>query len=288
MLDLLQMLCALPAPCGDEGIAKKYITMKYPDFKEDAFGNLVYRNNGEGELIMLYASLDEDAVLAMEIKDEKVYFAHIGSRKIYPSMAVSFGGYTGILCEQGETKYLHMTDKGEGIEQGRSGVFDGEFEGETDKDENLLLGKNIANRAAVAALLTAENTNKNICVVLGVKSNHTTTGLEGAISALKPDKIIILEETKKDKFAIKMLGEGFGASEQAAEKLASVLEKADVAFERTADNTEKTMGAKSSWVNTAVLGIPALFTEFIRQGIRVKTAKDLSKIVNTILEDGNE
>lgn len=288
MLDLLQMLCALPAPCGDEGIAKKYITMKYPDFKEDAFGNLVYRNNGKGELTMLYASLDEDAVLAMEIKDEKVYFAHIGNRKIYPSMAVSFGGYTGILCGEGENQYLHMTDMEEVIEQGRSGVFDGEFEGETDKDGNLLLGKNIANRAAIAALLIAEKTNKNICVVLGVKSNHTTTGLEAAIETIKPDKTIIFEETQKDKFAIKMLGEGFGASEETTEKLASVLEKADVAFERTADNTEKTMGAKSGWGNTAVLGIPTLFTEFIRQGIRVKTAKDLSKIVNTILEGGNE
>ncbi len=285
MLDLLQMLCALPSPCGDEGIAKKYITMKYPDFKEDAFGNLIYRNNGTGALTMLYASLDEDAAVAMEIKDEKVYFSHLGSRKIYPSMAVSFGGYTGIVCEEGETKYLHMTDLGEVVEQGRCGVFDGEFEGETDKDENLLLGKNIASRAAIAALLTAEKTDKNICVVLGVKSNHTTTGLEAAIQTVKPDKTLIFEETKKEKFAIKMLGEGFGASEQAIQSLAQAMDKAGIEYVRTADNSEKTMGAKSGWGNTAVLGIPTLFTEYIRQGIRVQTAKRLSEIVKAYLED---
>ncbi len=285
MLDLLQMLCALPAPCGDEGILKKYITMKYPHFKEDAFGNLVYRNNGEGALTMLYASLDEDAVLAMEIKNEKVYFSHLGSRKIYPSMTVSFGGYTGIVCEEGDKKYLYMADGGEGIEQGRCGVLDGEFEGETDKEQNLLLGKSIANRLAVAALLTAPETKRNICVVLGVKSNHNTTGLQAATETIKPDKTLIFEETKSDTFALKMLGEGFSASAESASLLEETLQKAEIPYARTADNTEKTLGSKSAWNTTAVLGIPTLFTDYVRQGIRVKTANNLEKIVKTLLED---
>ena len=286
MIDLLQMLCALPAPCGDEGIAKKYIMMKYPQFQEDAFGNLIYKTEGEGDLTMLYASLDEDAILAMEGSGDKIYFSQLGKRKLYPSMTVSFGGYTGVVCEEGDNnKYLFMADGAECIACGRAGVADGEFEGDAEKEENLLLGKNIASRAAMAALLTADVQKQNICVVLGVKSNHNTTGLQAAVETLKPAKTFIFEETNNEKFAVKIMGEGFGASEEMASKLEDVLKKAEISYVRTADNTEKTLGGKAPWNTTAVLGIPTLFTEYMRQGVRVKTVNDLEKIVQTLLED---
>lgn len=285
MMDLLQMLCALPAPCGNEGIVKKYITMKYPMVTEDAFGNLVYKTKGDGPLTMLYVSLDEDAFLAMEGSGNKMYFSQLGRHRLYPSMTVSFGGYTGVFCEEGNQKYLYMADGADSVAPGRAGVADGEFEGETDKDENLLLGKNIANRAAIAALLTADIQNENICVVFGVKSNHSTTGLAAAVELLKPAKTLIFEETRNENFAVKIVGEGFGASEDMALRLEAALQKADVSYVRTADNTEKTLGGKAPWNTTAVLGIPILFADYMRQGIRVKTVKALKKIVQAYLEE---
>lgn len=287
---MLEMLCALPAPCGGEEIAKKYIMQKFPQFKEDKIGNLVARYPGEGKTVMLYAALDEDAAVVMDVQDnKKVFFAHLGKRKVYPGMQVSFGGYTGFVCADGENpeenQYILMTETAEGLQAGRNGVFEGNFEGETDSPENVLLGKNIAARAAISAFLSDFESDFNVYIVLGVQSNHGNKGLSAAAKEIRADRVLIFEETKGEKMTVKSLASGYAASNAAESELCSAFEKAGIPYEISADSGEKSAGAATPWGGTGVIGIPVLFPDFMRQGIRVKTAEEIQKFVKTYLEN---
>lgn len=287
---MLEMLCALPAPCGGEEIAKKYIMQKFPQFKEDKIGNLVAHYPGEGKTVMLYAALDEDAAVVMDVQDnKKVYFAHLGKKKVYPGMQVSFGGYTGFVCADGENpeenQYILMTEAAEGLQAGRNGVFEGNFEGETENPENVLLGKNIAARAAISAFLSDFESDFDVYIVLGVQSNHGNKGLSAAVKEIEADRVLIFEETKGEKMTVKSLTNGYAASNATESELCSAFEKAEIPYEISADSDEKSAGAAAPWGSTGVIGIPVLFPDFMRQGMYVKTADAVQKFVKTYLEN---
>jgi len=286
---MFEMLCAIPSPCGGEDIVKKYIMQKCPGFVEDALGNLVQKTGGEGKKIMLFASLDEDAAVAMDIDGDKVHFAHLGSKKIYPGQAVSFGGYTGIVCSEGDNpeknQYIRLVDCKEGIEQGRCGVFEGEPEGDLSDENGTYLAKNAANRAAISALLKEFSTENEVYIVLGVQSNHRDKGLVSAIETINPDEVVVFEETNGDKFEINLFGKGYTASDTVASKLEEAFAKCGIEFEKTADAKKETKGAVLPVGISCTVGIPVMFSEFVRQGISVKTISDLEKFVKCYLEE---
>ena len=288
---MLEMLCALPAPCGGEEIVKKYICQKYPAFREDALGNLVAHFPGEGPAVMLYAPLDEDAVIAMDVQADKVFFAHLGKRKIYPSAQVSFGGFTGIVCTDAENplenQYIRMLDGKDVIQPGRIGVIDGDFEEaaeETQSDEDWLLGKNIAARAAACAMLSQTDIRKNVYLVLGVQSNHGNKGLSAAIQTLNPDKVVLFEETDGQTLCIKRFAKGFSLTERMEEEIRAVFDQEQIPYTYTADAAESTAASAASWGKTAVIGIPVRFRDFARQGIQRGIVGQLEKFIKGYLE----
>ncbi len=281
---MLDMLCALPCPCGEEDITKKYIIKKYPECKTDAFGNLI-REIGEGDKkIMIYSSLDEDTATALSVKENKVYFAHLGKRKIYPGQSVSFGGYTGIVQEEGDDKYIELIDCEDGIEVGRCGVFEGNFEGSFDNENNTLLGKNIAQRTATSAMLEIENASTKATFGFGVQSNHKNKGLSALVNTIEADEYLAFEETDKDEITLKVLGQGYSGAEDLIGKAEQVLAELDIPFIKTADNKEQTLGSVLPWGKSLVVGIPVKFKDCIRQGIKVKTVQNIKKFIEKFVE----
>ncbi|MBQ7039285.1 MAG: hypothetical protein IJN39_01840 [Clostridia bacterium] len=286
---MFEMLCAIPSPTGGEDIVKKYIMQKYPECKEDALGNLVLKKGEGGKKIMLFASLDEDAAVAMDVEGDKVNFAHLGSKKVYPGQAVSFGGYTGVVCSDDENpeknQYIKLIDCKEGIEQGRCGVFEGESEGDLSDENGTYLAKNAANRAVISAMLKEFSSENEVYLVFGVQSNHRDKGLVSAIETINPDEVILFEETDSEKFEIKLFGKGYSASAKVSGKAEETFEKCGIEFEKTADAKKETKGAVLPAGISCVVGIPVKFSQFVRQGIAVKTITDLEKFVKCYLEE---
>lgn len=281
---MLEMLCALPCPCGEEEITKKYIMQKHPECKTDDFGNLI-RTIGKGDKkILVYASLDEDSLVAMEIKGSKVYFSHLGKRKIYPGQTVSFGGYTGVLQGEGEDKYIELIDSEDGIEVGRCGVLEGEFEGDINNEKSTLLGKNIAQRTAISAMLSIENSSCEVDFVFGVQSNHRNKGLSATVNTLDADEVLIFEETNEESFTLKVLGKGYCASQSLLSKAEEILNELNIPFVKTADSKEQTLGETAPWGKSLVVGIPVKFSDLIRQAIKSKTVKDVNKFIEKFVE----
>lgn len=286
---MFEMLCAIPSPCGGEDIAKKYIMQKYPECKEDALGNLVLKKGEGKKKIMLFAALDEDSAVAMDINGDKIHFAHLGNKKIYPGQAVSFGGYRGIVCADGdnpeENQYIKLVDCKEGIERGRFGVFEGESEGDLSDENGTFMAKNAANRAAISAMLKELSCDDEVYLVFGVQSKHRDKGLISAVETINPDEVILFEETEGEKFNIKLLGKGYSASEEVSAKVEEAFEKCGIEFEKTADAKKVTRGALLPANISCVVGIPVMFSNFVRQGISVKTVFDLEKFVKCYLEE---
>lgn len=288
---MFEMLCAIPSPCGGEDIVKKYITQKFPECIEDDLGNLVLKKGGNGRKIMLFAALDEDSAIVTDVTDngEKVHFAHLGNKKIYPGQAVSFGGYTGVLCAEGDdpvkNQYIRLIDCTDGIEQGRCGVFQGENEGDLSDENSTYMAKNAVNRAVISAVLKEFSTENEVYLVFGVQSNHRDKGLISAIETINPDEVILFEETESEKFSIKLLGKGYTAGEKVSEKVENAFLKCGIEFEKTADAKKETRGAVLPIGYGCVVGVPAMFCDFIRQGIKVKTISELEKFVKCYLED---
>ena len=263
---------------------------KFPDVKEDEFGNLVRKVGSGGKKIMVYASLDEDSAVLMELSEDKAYFKHLGTRKIYPGQSVSFGGYTGIVCADSEkaeeNQYIKLIDCEDGIEIGRCGVFEAEFEGDTENENATLLGKNIAMRSAISAMLCDFDVKENeFYFVFGVQSNHQNKGLLSAISTIKPDEVLVFEETDNKKFALKLMTKGFSLSEEKQSKAQSLFEKCEIEYEQTACGKEKSQGEILPFGKSTVIGIPVTFKDFIRQGIKTKTVKDIKKLIKCYVED---
>ena len=288
---MFEMLCAIPSPCGGEDIAKKYIMQKFPEAKEDALGNLVLKKGENGKKIMLFASLDEDTAVAMEIEQngKKVHFAHLGNKKIYPGQSVSFGGYIGVVCADGDNpeknQYITLVDCKDGIEKGRFGVFEADAEGDLTDENETYMAKNVANRAAISAMLKDFSTTNEVYLVLGVQSNHRDKGLVSAIETINPDEVILFEETSSEKFSLKLFGKGYTAGGEISAKVEEAFSKCGIEFEKTADAKEETKGIALPSGISCVVGVPVMFSDFIRQGISVKTIYDLEKIVKCYLED---
>ena len=281
---MLDMLCALPCPCGEEDITKKYIMKKYPDCKTDELGNLI-REIGEGnKKIFVYSALDEDTFTALSVKENKVYFAHLGKRKIYPGQTVSFGGYTGVIQEEGDDKYIELIDCEDGIEIGRCGVFEGDFEGDLENENSTLLGKNIASRTATSAMLGTENASAKTILAFGVQSNHKNKGLSALINTIEADEYLAFEESDSEEITLKVLGRGYSGAEDLILKAEEILNKSEIPFVKTADNKENTLGAVLPWGKSLVIGIPVKFKDCIRQGIKVKTVQNIRKFVEKFVE----
>lgn len=288
---MFEMLCAIPSPCGGEDIAKKYIMQKFPEAKEDALGNLVLKKGENGKKIMLFASLDEDTAVAMEIEQngKKVHFAHLGNKKIYPGQSVSFGGYTGVVCADGDNpeknQYIILVDCKDGIEKGRFGVFEADAEGDLTDENGTYMAKNVANRATISAMLKDFSTTNEVYLVFGVQSNHRDKGLVSAIETINPDEVILFEETSSEKFSLKLFGKGYTAGGEISAKVEEAFSKCGIEFEKTADAKEETKGIALPSGISCVVGVPVMFSDFIRQGISVKTIYDLEKFVKCYLED---
>lgn len=268
---MLDMLCMIDAPCSMEKSMLKFIQTKLGCATEyDSVGNLVAHKEGKGEKIMFYTSVDEDAVIVMTRDKNKVNFAHKGTRSLKKGDTLSFGGYLGVADDEKSCRMLKE------YELNTADV--GCIHAPCYEDEGIILAKEAASKLAISAMCDASNSQseKDAYFVFGVKSKMRNTGLVAAIEKIKPDKLVIFEETEKDceKLCLKLMAKGFNSNREFAENL---IDK--YSLEVIINSEENSAGASAVCENMAVVGIPVENTEFARQKANTKLREDILNLI---------
>ena len=198
---MIDMLCAVPSPCGAEELIKKYISKKVScEYYEDGIGNLILHFGSGSKKLMIYAPIDEDSLVVMSKDKNKVSFAHLGKTKLYPGMTVSFGGYKGVICSDEkkptEGQYIRLLT-GNNVDIGASGVLDYEFY----EEDDVVFAKHAAEKAAVCAMLECEGAESiyDVYFVFGVQGSNGHKGAVAASGSIKPDITVVFEGTEKRK-----------------------------------------------------------------------------------------
>lgn len=283
---MLDMLCSFPSPCGNEDVLKRYIVKKYPaDWYEDSIGNLILHKNGTKEKIMLYVSIDEEGFLVMEKTDRKIFFAHLGNKKIFPGMNVTFGGYKGVVCNENESsdnseqfiKLLADYD----IKQGDNGVADFEYY----EDEGVAYTKEAANRISLNAILELIDieTEYDLYIVLGVQSNKGYKGAITVVNSIKPDIIYAFEQTTLDEISYKVTANGFMINPVAKEIVEELSEKVDFLVLPEINKECKSSATYLKAPVTVVFGIPVEFSDNLCQTVKLENKDKIKNIIKNLL-----
>ncbi len=279
------MLCAFPAPCGNEEILKKYIVKQYPaEWEEDNIGNLIYHKKGAGKKVMLYVGIDEDAFLVMDKKDKRISFAHFGNRAVYPGEIITFGGYKGIVCAENkekpaENQYIELIEDAD-VFQGYNGVFDAQCH----KDESVYLAKEAGKRAALKAILSNLNvkTDYDLYIVLGVLDNN---GFKGAINAsnyICPDTAFCFEQSSNSEITYKLMTDGFMINSEAKQIAETVSREVSFDIVPEINKKEKSVASAINAPQTIVFGVPVKFVDSPVQTVNINTENKISEILNKI------
>ena len=243
---MLDMLCMIDAPTSCEKSILKFIQTRLScDFEYDAIGNLVAHKKGEGKKLMFYTSVDEDAFVVMTKDKRKVNFSHKGEKTLKKGDVLSFDGFRAVAEDEKSCKTLKE------YELNTADV--GCFYAPSYEDEGVLLSKEAASKLAISAMCEATNL-ENTCdvyFVFGVKSKMRNTGLVASIEKIKPDELVIFEESEKEKLCFKLLAKGFSGNREMCEKFT---EKYGV--EVSVDSEEISAGASANCERIAVIGIP--------------------------------
>lgn len=281
---MLEILTALNSPCGGEEHIKKYIKTKLSEAYEDATGNLIFHKKGGEKKLVIFCAVDEDAVVVMSSKDKKINFAHVGDKKIHAGDTVSFGGYKGLICTDNKEKcnedlYIKMIGDVE-VENGCIGVLDGEYY----EEENIAFMKEAASKLTLCSMLEcAENETKfDTYFVFGVLGKKGSRGLVAVTREIKPDKVLIFEQTENEKVTVKLLASGFMSNKESAEDLASVCN-----IEKEVNSEAKTSAAFCDCADTVCVGVPVKYGDNIRQEINLEV-KDRIKDIITKTMKGSE
>lgn len=268
---MLDMLCMIDAPCSMENSMLKFIQTKLDTENEyDGVGNLIAHKKGDGKKLMFYTSVDEDALVVMDRDKRNVHFSHKGGRKINKGDVLSFGGYLGIAEDDKSCRLLKEYD----INTADVGcIYAPVYE-----DEGIILAKEAASKIAVSAMCDAskENSSFDVYFVFGVKSKMRNTGLAAAVNKIKPDELIIFEETDKESenLGIKLMTKGFTSNRELCEKL---IDK--YSLEVIINSEETSAGEVAVCERTAVIGIPVENKELARQKASVKLREDILNLI---------
>lgn len=284
---MLDILCQLPSPCGNEQTVKKYIKTKL-DCTEDSIGNLIFNKNGGNEKLMVFCAIDEDTLTVMSIDGKNVYVSHQGGQKLPLGSVVSFGGYMGVLQAKDSSKptedlYVEMLKEGfENI--GASGVVSTEY---TTEDE-IIFTKDAADKMALSAMLkcVSEETDYDTSFVFGVQSKNYNKGAIVASRAMEPDFVLAFEKTKSETLTYKAAAKGFIISQKAKEKIESIFDALDIEIKPEADTEAESMAAAFAAANVAVIGIPVRFCDEIRQAADTKYEEMLQRVIKAFLKEG--
>ncbi len=290
---MIDMLSIIPSPCGAEELIKKYI-YKNADGKcyEDGIGNLIVRFGSGTKKLMVYASIDEDAIVVMSKDKNKVSFAHLGKTKLYPGMTVNFGGYKGVICTDDkkptEGQYIKMLAENN-VEVGTSGVLDGEFY----EEDNILFGKHIAEKTAVSVMLECVGVqcDYDVYFVFGVQGSNGHKGAIAASGSIKPDIAVVFEGTDKkddDKLTLKLLTSGYVCGEKIKSGITELCDAEKIGLTFSVDSEEKSCGDVLRCANSAVLGIPAQFMDAPSQAVNKSLCEDVKKLIIALLTKENE
>jgi len=285
---MLDILCQLSAPCGNEETIKKYIKTKI-DAKEDSIGNLINIKNGGCQKVMVFCPIDEDALTAMSIDDNKVYVSHQGKQKLPLGGLVSFGGYMGVLQAKDSTKptenlYVQMLKKGfENV--GAAGVMCAEYVTE----DEIIFAKDAAEKIALSAMMKCTDceTDYTLVFVFGVQSKNNNKGAIVASRDKQPDFVLAFEKTKQETLTYKAAAKGFIISNKAKEKIEGVCHRLGIEIKPEADTEAQSSAAAFSSPNTVVIGVPVRFYDEIRQATDIKYEEILQKIIKEFLKEGN-
>lgn len=268
---MVDMLSMIDAPCSMENSVLKFIQTKLDtECYFDAIGNLVATNKGNGKKLMFYTSVDEDAFVVMTRDKRKVCFSHKGDRKINKGDLISFRGYLAVADDDKSCTLLKEYD----INTADVGCF----YAPPYEDEDIILTKEAASKLAASAMCEASSVNSDYDVyfVFGINSKMRNAGLAASVNTIKPDELIIFEETKKDteKLCIKLMAKGFTASRELFEKLSSKYE-----LETVINSEENSAGSVANCEKIAVIGIPVENKEFARQKANIKLREDILNLI---------
>lgn len=269
---MIDILSVIDAPSGNEENILKFIKTKIKGKCEtDSMGNLIFRTGKEGgKRIMFYTPVDEDAFVAMSVENEKVYFAHLGKRKVKAGDILSFSGYKGAVASPGgKDGKLYFESFHTPIEQGQAGVFD--FQ--SFSEDTVLCSKEAASKAAISAFVKASERDyeNDIYFVFGVKNKMGGKGLIASLHGIKPDVLYIFEETdeKCEELTFKLMFKGGYSSR-------------DFEFPslKTEISSEKaSLGAFSDCGKTAVIGIPVKYAENMYQTVNIQIENEIIKLI---------
>ncbi len=283
---MLEILSALNSPCGGEEHIKKYIKTKLSGACEDSVGNLIYRNKGGDKKLVIYCSLDEDAIVVMSQKDGKINFAHVGDKKIHPGDTVSFGGYKGVVCSDNKEKptedmYIRTVGNVE-IETASIGNLEGEYYCE----ENVVFMKEAAARVAVCSMIECADCESDFDTyfVFGVMGKKSSRGLVAALREIKPDKVLLFEQTEKENLTVKFLATGYVCSRELVEEITEI----EPSVEKEVDSKAKSAVSFAECENAVCVGVPVKFANNIRQEINLDIKDKILNIIRKTMKKGCE
>ena len=268
---MLDMLCMIDAPCSMEQSMLKFIQTKLEcDSEYDGVGNLIAHKKGDGKKLMFFVSVDEDAIVVMNRDKRKVHFSHKGERKINKGDLLYFGGYLAVAEDEKSCTLLKEYE----INTADTGcLYAPVYE-----DEGVILAKEAASKLAVSAMCeaTSENSSYDVYFVFGVKGKMRNTGLSAVVSKIKPDRLIIFEETAKEseKLCVKLMAKAFNSNRELSQNL---IDK--YSLEVIINSEETSSGAVAVCEETAVIGIPVENTEFARQKANTKLREDILNLI---------
>lgn len=224
MIDVLQTLCALPGPSGEEDAVRAYIRSQAEpvadEIREDSIGNLMVFRRGRvscGRTVMLAAHMDEVGLICKGYTDDGcVKFGFVGGvdPRVVIGRRVRFGEVRGVIG----IKAVHLTTREERktmprtkdlyidigasdkksaekrVPLGSYGVFDSAC---VPFGDGLLKAKAIDDRVGCAVMLTLlkEQPAVDTWFVFSVQEEVGLRGARCAAFALHPDICLVLEGT---------------------------------------------------------------------------------------------
>ena len=276
------MISAIPSPSGSEEIIKKFLKkLINVETYEDSIGNLVVHKSGTGKKVMLICGIDEDAIVALSQEKDKIYFNHLGNKKLYPGTLVSINASDGYICAKDdkiplENQYIGMVSDDE-VTPGTSGVIFSEYF----EDDNYIKGSRIGKVCVINEMITLANNytgELDLYIVFEVQSLFNHKGALVASNIINPEFTITFEEIEsgdKDLLLIKA-AKGY-ISPQNGE---SFFEKAELKPYADTDLEITASFVKNSVVS--VVGVPVKFASYPSSYIYKEVKEKIEKLFEII------
>ncbi len=276
------MISSIPAPSGNEEILKKFLKkLIKEEVYEDSIGNLVVHKKNDGKKVMVICGIDEDSLITLSQEKDKVYFNHIGNKKIFPGTAVSISGVEGYVFSDNDDKplenqYIKLASD-ETIEIGTPGIISAEYF----EDDNYTKGNRIGKLCIINEMINLANnytSNYDLYVVFEIQSLFNHKGAIVASNVIEPDYIIAFEEIESDSDNLLLIKASKGhIITKFTEEFFD-----DAQLENYVDTELQTTAAFIKNSDIAVLGVPVKFCKFASSYIYTKTKEKITQTFKTI------